>query len=98
PGGVGAVSVRGGRTQPAGLQDVGGSRGRPPPAARGAGAPVTQPGAPQGGDREPREPGGGLRAPQASAPGPRSTSAERGLRPASGWAGWGWPSPTAKPA
>ena len=79
PGGGGAVEVRGRRAQPAGVQDLGRPRGGTARATTQRPASVAQPGAAQGGGREPREPGRRLRAPQASAPGARSAPAQ-GLR------------------
>ena len=71
PRGRGALEVRRRRAQPAGVQDLRRSRGGAARAAAQRSAALAQPGAPQGGGREPREPRRRLRPPQAPAPGPR---------------------------
>ena len=64
-----------------GLQPI----GRPPCSSSSwVRASLPKPGSPQGGDREPREPRGGLRAPEASAPGPRFAPPQGRLR-VRGW-------------
>ena len=75
-----ALPVRRRRAQPARLQDLRRSRGGAARAAAERPAALPQPGAAQGGGREPREPRRGLRPPQAPAPGPRPAPAEVGRR------------------